>query len=799
MTQERDPRVSIGRLLAILDDAHRLRSVIRQNSLDHELVTDGHTIHHMVDTSVFRLFTEPNRYAAIVSAFPSLFQPDEHADVLPGGQQGAPALHDPQTALRSLSEAAGPTLFATALLTGEGIFRFAAFARGEKQLLISPEHASEVHGYILDLARRNTRSGASRGVQRGAHDDYDALGRWLASEADNLRLHLNSDNDASLDTVRRGVVERLARVGGSPLLAEQRLASLFEKRRIGHAAEVLRFDLVIISPADKLIDEWKLRIRHAKRANRVQPNVHALEADAVTLAQLHLYNSEHRETRERCVLITDDRGLHRAYAAFLREHREDDRPDFPLRDPRQYMPVLNVGENTGGYIDPTVFRRVSTAIDRLLSIFPNTKGTFSGEPGAQVGLDVPRLTTEVGQWLAADDPVLQALTDSVENEIQEIGQAWLELLEYSLVAKSSIVLDLAATEMTTWKSVSNRMLKHEIGKQTEKIAKSFFQLTQSSTLLRLEVQAFEQRTRPTSINRRMLVSDFNQFTSEAFAGESLPEAVDKLRENPAASIKSLEGADRRERLLVIGCICLAVGAWAPARTLLEWADDPGGSAALDGEIRFFLSVSRRLAASHTNLLREYQAAEEALRSIDTNFPLQRARVRMETVALTLCRSAYLAFEREPFADEVRRAAIGWQRLAEGEGGRISGPQSEPAWRALAKQYVLNTFCLLFWIREAELDPPALLEETARELLEAMALPDHAYLGQGLHGEIFPTVARALLEPGLVDRDVARHVADLIAKQLARSTTPGLRVDLPYVDLIELRYMADALELRAEKY
>lgn len=785
---------SIGRLVRVLDDAHRLRDVIRQNSSDTDLVEQGVAIHHMVDTPVFRIFAEPDRHSALVSAFPSLFTEDfsgqtENAE---GEIEDFGDLDLPDVVPTPEDQ---PTLFANALLTAEYIFRNAGDSGGGR-LLISPEHTVEIEGYVVNLARRATFEGRSA-VASGI--GYDTLGKWLSAQTAGFgERHSDADQAEWLKHVRRGLVARLAEIGVSSIVAEQRLLGVFSRGRLGHAAEALRFDASLISPPDDIIRQWRLRIRNAKRVNRVAPNAHALDADAVTLAQLQLFNERADSEKRVCVLVTSDIGLHRACRAWMREHGHEKKPLFPLRDPRQYMPVLNIGEDTGGFIDGEVFIRVKESLDQLLTSFASTDAA-PGELLADgtIWPDMGELARAIRRRNVDPDQPAGSFARYIAARVTEVGKAWLRLLEYSLLAKSDVVVDLAETERRVWQNLSIAVLRREMGDQVSRVADQFRELTQSSALLRLEIRAFNQRTLPASANRRMLVSEFAGFDSAAFRTCSLPQVVDMLRRDLDASIDGLQAADSRERLLVIGCISLGIGALSVARTLFEQARRPRDADPLGVEVRFFQCVARRLAPGNDTILKEYADLEKQLPALlaDGSGPLHVGRVRMETVAVLLCRVAYVAYLGKNYSLILNRALSEWRLLSEWGRGRLVTTQSEEPWRALLKQFTLNTFCLQFWADEADVPTPEILRDMGIRLLDMMEDQQCAFIKDGVHGAIYPDLARYALASKSDRHTIAIRICASIRRALEHDAQAGFAFDLPFIDKIELGFLERRLTTR----
>ncbi|MBK7161065.1 MAG: hypothetical protein IPH79_00605 [Sphingomonadales bacterium] len=757
----REPKYAIGRLVNILTEAHRLQRIIRSNEKDVRL-RKKFKLHHMVDTRVVGVLAEPNLHTGLVSPFGTLLQQEGSQK---SGQTKSSSFHDiVGDADKPLAEAQA-ILFANAMLTGELIVRFAQEATNGP-LLISPEHISEVFGYISAIEHRSASESNAKANTIASHKN---VANELAREVKAIRQSQQPGGEISAE-VCQAVVEKLAQLSQAPGMAMRRLEEQFLNGRIANAAQELKFDLSLIAPDEDLVKKWRVRIRQAKRHNPVKPNAHALEADAVTLAQLQLFNIERND--ERCVLITDDRGLQEAYFRFLKEPGNA-KEFYAIRDPRQYIPIFNIGEDTGKYTDRRVFIAVRDSINRLLTSFASPDS-------------VDNNSSFDGRWSTIEKLIRTNMKNissefalEVRSQIRSLSRAWVEMLEHSLVAKADTLLDLADRE--------NRvMLETGIEQSREQLSRRFLAVTESSVLLRNEILILEKRTSPASNNRRMLVSDFGDFKSALFVGRSLDENVGMLKEECAdLQISQFHEQFRDERLLVLSCLCLDLGAWDAAQALLA-ASRPKRGTALAREIDFFRCVSRRLATNSKSKMKQYNDISASLKNLNHGpHPLLRLRVHSEIVAIGLSRWALRVQSKKALNSDLERTAEDWLGLTNAGERFLFDEQAQSAWKGLQKQYALNTFCLVFWLAESRMVIGKKLGQIANTLLQKMELSEFAFIGEGVHGSIYPKLCRYVFTGEPAKPVIAARIVEEICQVTKHDMNEGILFDLPYIDRIEL--------------
>lgn len=793
---------SVTRLEQLISDAFRLRRIIAQNTYD-KLLSEKVEFRYWVDTPIFFLFAQPGQHHRLVSAFPSLagIGDDSEFDyevAYDDKYEGAKAEH-------LASQARKNALFANALLTGEFIFKLAGHGSGNP-VLVSPEHANEIYSYIAWLERRSRSRFGQSAEQLG--EVYSALQDLLMVEAGAAQSVGKGDEDW-LHRVRQSIVNLLSEASSSPLLAPYRLWSLFSRGAIANAALALGLPDEVISPPYETLSYWRTRIQSAKRSHRVLPSRHALDADAVTLAQLQFANENWRDTGKVCVLITSDQGLHRAYFEWQKEaQRRNPKQEvfYALRDPRQYAPILNVSDMPGQYTEANIFKKVEDSVKEFISSFSSNDlvpfRDHERDPSALP--DSLAIRTVINDRMSEHAEQLAPFADQIWNEIENIGTVWVEAIEYSVAAKTDVISELAHRDTQLWRRAKSRqLLDAGFSEQIEDVRMSFEKLATSSTLLRQEIWALEhgppELSNDQGHSRRSVASEFSDYRSPMFAGKALNEILADLRRQKAAAIPLLRETDRGERLFVTGCLSLQIGAWAGAKSLLDRAamleDQPEQ---LIREVRLFHCMARRLGAS----LRDYRAEYAAVRkSLESQREKERGRpnredprVRNEQLALELCELAFVAYENKDMSRPLRSAGILWQRMKERFRDQLTSAAADPLWQAISRQFVLNSCNLLFWTIATGADEVPGLRKCVGSLLEDLDESRLDYITESVHGRVYPMLARYALARSESERaPLAAGIGVAIKESLSLDETRGFAFDDPFVDKAEFVAIMERLD------
>ncbi len=769
----------------LIEDVLRLRRVMAQNDFDARLQQRDYSFNYLVDTPVFRLFAEPSRYAGMVAAVPSLTMLDHDLDDQDQVESAQPRHENYQDAL-----------FANALLTGEYIFKLAA-TPDKRPVLISPEHANEIFAYISHLENR------SRGLFRHAKLDPGEVFRELRYL---LEIRIQEGNPSAarwLSSHRQPIIRQISQAAHSPLLAPSRIANLFQREAIANAAQALDFDDATISPSFELVSYWARRIGSIKQGNETSPSQSAVEADAVTLAQLEMLNRGWKTNGQVHVLVTSDRGLHRAFAMRkleLQAQHPDEEIFYPIRDPRQYVPLLNVQAMGGVLSDPEIFKKVAESTRLFVSSFASTDRRidvdFDRDPSSMPGAGAIRRVIQTRAEQFSGD--LVDYEEVVRAQLEEIGQHWLEAVESALVAKTDIISELEHQEMALWKTALMRdALRTDLRAQVSELGVSFEDLASTNTLLRHEIwtleQGLPQYEEQGFRNNRKLVSEFDAFLHPVFKGRALNEILSTFRSRRGEMVEEMRAmarnkADRVERMLITGCLSLEIGAWAGAEALFSRARNvrkTSHSTALLRELTFFHCVARRLSASQDSFIREYKTARLELTVLarDTKNTFDTVRLRNEMLALDLSDIAFRRSSKRQIGPDLLGTLESWRGLERYQ-DRLLAPAEDEIWRTASKQYILNSCNLAYWHYAAGIRIPSRLRAITERALQVLETHANSYATDTVHGTIYPLLARYALGGEPERADLAPAIENAIFEALEYDRNAGIAFDLPYVDKAE---------------
>jgi hypothetical protein len=798
-----DEPASIDKLAWLVRDVFRLRSTMQQNLDDANLVRDGVKIHYLLDPDVLELYVRPDTWTKSVAALPSLRKLEAGAgtatqddETSPLGPEASPPPHT--------------VLEATALLTGEYIFSRQLIG-SDGNLFIAPEHTAEFLGHV---ARIETRSHQAAYKAASIPDQLEDLRSRLNYERQKNVQGLVSA-DRWLSQSRMLLVEGLAGVSHSALLASHRLERLLEKTILADAASLACFTPEIIAPDRTHVEQLGRDITELKSRNPISSTKEAIEADAVTLAQLMMLNDGYLQNKSAYVLITRDRSLHTIYAKWVREkarnkaHDETPRPLFALRFPRQYVPILNVSTMGGDINTNEIFKTIEQAIHDLTALFLSNDTTERDGELPQFyehELDFRRTLYRIRNASRSLTPI----ADSLWELIKDIAVKWSLLMSYAVAAKSDIIEELMEKETTYWNAlITKGKLEYEFGSQSRNVANQFERLATSSTLLRQEIWALNEiaskdgspSQESDNQGKREIASTFNDFRSTPFMGKTLESVIS---EGPRGSegIKILQGAEvRAERLLVSGAICLEIGAWEAARNLLDrarYAAQPELSAnsrdhsAIFHEIQFFSCVARRLAANADNWATEYAAVAKDLARLertDVFGPFGRARILAERMGLALCslswavRPSRLTQSRE--ANRYAEDALSLLKtIHENFGGSpLFKGRELPGWVAVIDHLTLNIMIFAFWWHtlKGELDHQ-LRTFTNSAIGRRDELRSSLPAGSA-HSKLYPELAQLVLAADSADKTRIRLI-DFINEVLTHDRKSSFAFDLPATDRAE---------------
>lgn len=794
-----DP-LAISLLTNLVRDVFNLREVIHQNHIDDQLKTGARgapiSFVYLVDTEVFGLYAEPAKWADQITPLPSLKDPalDRERNTVVGSDLSS---------MQRLSEAAAdemrqPVLEANALLTGEFIFS-EALVGSSRSILISPEHVPEIMDYVSGLSSRFNARSRSRG---GGEDPYTDVRHALGGVRALNEMNALRAQDI-LERARRIIVAGLSDVSHSDLLAAHRLGRVFQGNFLANAAGEREFSKEIAAPPVRTIEWWQDEIRRQKFFNNRQPTKRALEADAVTLAQLSLLNDDWQNTGKLYVLITDDRGLHRAYMSYCDTPRKpgEQGPFFAVRSTKQYIPILNIDDMGGAYRDSNIFREIDAAVSSFADTFYSTdiqdSRYFSTRYRTPTRTQVRNaLTRHLDRYADETAPLI----DDVIERLRAILVPWASALTYAVTAKADVIRELVAGEIDYLRRIlRDPALKDAFEAEVRSLTEGIEGLTTSSTLLRYELRALEAASTYDASSgldlhgRRDLPSEFGEFRTPTFRGRRLTVVVGDIERAGVDAPDVLSKVLREERLLVMGALCLDVGAWAAAASLLQHAETAARATksvtpALMQEVRFLRCLARRLAADSHTWQAEYREVESVLKDLAAapGSAFDAARIASEQLALQLCALAWVSRE-QPSATLYLEHSIAQlqeaRRLFEPRG--ILAPGVDPPWGVIQTQILLNTMVLTFWSQAIRNEVSSQLAIFAGDVLAFLKSNGDLSPKEAQHGSIYPDLAGFALASNQENKfAIALRLIENIGQILQLDRDRGFAFDVPEVDKAE---------------
>jgi hypothetical protein len=770
-----DVSTPIRRFADLIDDVFRLRTLI-ESAREDAAFSERRRLIYLVDPAILDLYTDPDDWAPQVAALPSLH-------TVP---------HGPSEDLFDTTLEPKAILNAAALITGEYIFS-KTLAGSDGYLYVSPEHMGDLIGHVARIERKYNVA-ADRLERAAVREErlYSDIHHRLSGQR--AAFAANSFGEAEwLKRTRDILVGELGDIAShTEILAAHRLLQLAELDVLAPAESLSEYTSDIIAPPAREIDWWEKAISSAKRFSPRRASQEAIEADAVTLQQIYMLNSEASDEGQRFVLITHDLGLH---AAFARRCRDEPGTFFAIRHPAQYMPVLNMSSMGGDIVPKGVFDRIEEAVAGVVDLFRSTDLRRATPSARWVGSEVRSylLSTRGSQTIAR-------VQGEIETAVGQISTDWRSLLTFACSAKADVIRGAIERESDYWRDFTNSALfRKEISRTASALRDQFASLAETSALVRQEIWALEAKAqkRPDDYIQRALVSAFSDYDTPRFQGSTIHEILRQLDgARGADALRAISNIP--ERRFVVGSLCLEIGAWSGALNFFDRADTKPRLTpppdTIEREIRFMKCVSMRLAATPRDWDELYRGAHQELdrlieTSKDSSFDM--ARNLSELLALTLCWIAWSDADTKSTDARIGLTLDLVDRcLAAAPSFELDAPP--PPILALGRQITLNTLNAAYWCWIVRGAVPEKLQqqcEVAFKRLDRWA----QLLIQSPHFSLYPKLAMLALSD---EGDRASIKEELRAESrglLEADREAGFAFDLPYVDKVELQKVLRRLQ------
>ncbi|MFK5596151.1 hypothetical protein ACFZ8E_03975 [Methylobacterium sp. HMF5984] len=429
-----------------LRSAARLRVAIERNLQDYLFERDlGGRIFYVFDANVIKLFLSPAEVSERVASL---------------GERGDE-----------------PHLPATAVITAEFLFSRGLSGQYDTPALLTPGHAEDVAAMIDRIERRVVdvvhRQGMDGGGQR--------LGR---GGADAIHLQRLVDSVSFEGGDIEGPVRRL--VQELPKAAHGLFDSAVnEARQVGRIVDgdllrPLRLHPAatreVMNPDLRIVEVWAARIRAEHReaigGDRQASARERIRRDAEAVAQTLILNDAARDALvpTRYVFVTTDKAIRRAYARRFWEEGPDRPSDYALRDPAQYVPILNAQQMRNGVDSSDLLEQVRTAIDALFEGVRDDLGnadydTFMAQY-ADGWMDRVRARRPAA-WGRALDRLDAVRRDGRSEALENLHALWREAGQGAVLLNAKLLHRRFEVEFTpvvrvlnTYSSIQSRVLSH---------------------------------------------------------------------------------------------------------------------------------------------------------------------------------------------------------------------------------------------------------------------------------------------------------------------------------------------------
>jgi len=560
-------------LIRYLREASRLRHAIMLSELDEAFADAGGHVHYILDTNVIRMFMAPAGHIDQLGMFSSWLDRE--------------------------------TLTATATLTSEFLLsRDLPGQRGESATL-SPAHFEEVIG----LADR-----AKDALDALPTQEIDQAVRAIQRSRDQLNALAKDIRDPNLDTRRKFAAlttvlpNELAKLVQGPFEELMQLKRALVSDSIYRVDGMPWFHASTLQPDTKDELNWYRRIRAARHeiegAQSQEKTINEMR-DARTISLITRLTSEYAgdaDEQHRFLFVTADSAIRLAVETFVLEHQTEE-GDCPLavfiRHPREFVPLLNLGNISGDDELRSIFFTLKATLDELLTGLAapySTSGVYI-EPSdeeiegslAHSGADVESAASEKldelrRQWclacraaLSLGVGLMRGRDEALFGAIAEVITAQdlkLHIKEHIVDTLDELLRDHAGLNVLGLLSAVRRF---DSRKESDGIPAA-------SRVLRVPLHLIDASLFSEFIGHKK----FNDYLLHIARGGDLHELADHLASRGRDPIASL----------FLACICLAIGLWDAAKDFakraLPMVSTQRNSEAL-GTARYVFAVSHRMA------------------------------------------------------------------------------------------------------------------------------------------------------------------------------------------------------------
>ena len=572
-------------LVRYIREASRLRHAIRLSEIDERFAVAKGRVHYILDTNVVGMFMRPAEHTKELGIFFNWL--DEE------------------------------TLTATATLTSEFLLSKNLPGQGGESATLSPDHYEEVIG-LANRTKAAVKALSGEELDRAVQAmersrvELDALAAKLRDSKVEAQEKFN-DLNAILPKEVASLVQ-------GPLAELFQLKRAFESDCIYRVDGMDWFHASALAVDTKKELEWLDRIRAARRGIAKSKEAHGLDVspqkylnemrDARTMALIIQLTEEFAdEEKERFLFVTADGAIRRAVEAAVREAQDEGKAeglDVFVRHPREFVPLLNLGNISGEDELRSVFFKLKITLDELL--------TGIGPPDDDGAVYVEPTDEEIERSLALGGGPRGSSSPDTRARLTELQDLWrlacrsalslsLTLLKkrdetlFGGIAEVLTAPDLKAHIQDNIDEALDDLLRDHAGLNARGL---FTALRRVDSRRRKDGIPLESRVLRVPLHLVDGSGLFGEFVGTRGLNEYLLDIARGAEVDEQAEYLASKGRDP-VAYLFLSCICLAMGMWEAAKDFAKRALDMPAKSIPGREglstARYIFAVAHRMSLS----------------------------------------------------------------------------------------------------------------------------------------------------------------------------------------------------------
>ncbi|MGJ8528607.1 hypothetical protein [Maritalea sp.] len=711
------------------------------------------------------------------------------------GKLIADVVHE-QLERRSLSDrVTSKATGAASILAGEYIFGGNLPQQNSHPLLVSVDHIGELTRLVERLRRQTTNL-------RKPHPDPGTL--TIDEHLMRLEAQLASDSDYSSNLA----VRKISRIISAQveqkfdMAGVARVQRLFKRR---NPSALLRADLfdkkfsAQSPPPKELYHYFKHHIREIKKRRPHPPSNSAIDADAMTLAQIiHFNSATSGQKMPRAVLITRDTGVTEAYRSW-RKSQASSEQNFPcIRSPMQFHPAINLSQMPGNNSGAHVFNTLQKSIEKILASY------FSVRGNSPYYYASPKAFRKILEGLFRRDGAatdISSLVNEVSHHGNKIANLWDELTAQSVSLKADSLVELRDQTEEFFVSFLDKEGINAVVRSVDGLSRDFFHQANAVALPSLLIRHIAWAIQSSNISgwvRRaphtFLANNAEYQLIQKLIARLLSNSPHDFVNDITTLFESDLTMDQDETNLALGCLALEFGAWPSALVYLRDFDEVLKPTA-KCDHKFAFSLALRLSSTRTNIDENIDTSLRILES-EGSKPHSELRWQSEAIATIISKVILLKSTDDngliPACLETLVPFLSGASICLSKAARPHSVADRAAQiQILGSLKFLEVWFELGLIPKTEIKPNLqhLLSEFHNSVSDTESVERMGYSIQ---------IYEILGSDEGVTAAKANEALELISRVVSKDSELGIAFELPYIDEVEFKVLGFALSTYISK-